>query len=187
MLKKYHNKTQKRLGLVLLGLISFSLFSCNNKIKEKEDKNIQPMQTIINANIIRSVDAEVEIELKSDIIHNFDGDSARMVFPKGVRAWFYDDMQKVNTYLEADYAINYQNSNQVLLRDSIMIIDYVKKDTIYCQELIWEKSLKRVYSNKPVMRIGVNGIAYGDGFESNERMDSLRIKNPRGTQYIYEE
>lgn len=176
----------KRLGLVLLGLISFSFFSCRDKVSDIKEGANYPIQIIKNAKIFRSIDGKVEVELRSDLIYNYDGDSARMLFPKGLKAWFYDENQGVKTYLESLYAINYQNSSKVYLRDSIMIIDYGKHDTIYCKELIWDKNLNRVYSNKTVKRVGANGIAWGDGFESNQRMDSLRINNIRGTQYIYE-
>lgn len=177
----------RRLDLLTVGLIFFLFISCN---KETETGHIDysiPVQTIKNANIIRSNGAKAEVQIKSQLILNYEGDSARMVFPEGVCVWFYDNDLKVKNYLESLYAINYQNSSKVYLRDSILIIDYINKDSIYCEELVWDKSKEIIYSNKTVKRVGENGISWGDGFESNENMDSLKIRNPRGTHYIYEE
>jgi len=126
-------------------------------------------------------------QIKAPVIYSYDGDSARMVFPKGLKVWFYNNDLSVKSTLVAKYAINYNNSNKVYLRDSIEIINYKEKDTIYCKELVWDKTLKTITSDKEVKRSSLSGIAYGDGFQGNEQMDSIRIKNPRGTQYVSED
>ena len=50
-----------------------------------------------------------------------------MVFPKGLKVWFYNNDLSVKSTLVAKYAINYNNSNKVYLRDSIEIINYKEK------------------------------------------------------------
>jgi LPS export ABC transporter protein LptC len=110
-----------------------------------------------------------------------------MAFPKGLKVWFYNKDLSLKSTLIAKYAISYNNSNKVFLKDSIEIVNYNNKDTIYCKELIWDKNLKTITSDKEVRRQSLSGIAYGDGFQSNEQMDSVRIKNLRGTQYVSED
>lgn len=162
--------------------------SCNEKspsgVKGIKGK---PTQIVKFADIFRSQNGQVEVQIKTPIAYNYDGDSARMVFPKGIKVWFYNKDLSIKSTLTANFAINYNNSNKVYLRDSIQIINYNNKDTIYCQELVWDKNLKRITSDKQVRRSSTSGIAYGDGFQSNEQMDSVRIKNPRGTQFVSED
>lgn len=175
-----------RVDLLFISLSSLLfIVGCEGKSPSGEKGIVgKPVQIIKAAKILRSQNGDVEVQIKTPLIYNYDGDSARMVFPKGVNVWFYNNDLTVKSTLVAKYAVNYNNSNKVYLRDSIKIINYKNKDTLYCQELIWDKSLKTISSNKIVKRNSSSGIAFGDGFESNEQMDSLRIKNPRGTQYI---
>jgi len=177
-----------RMSLFFISLFSFLfIIACKDDIDQKPViKKERPIQVIKFADIFRSQDGNVEVEIKAPLINNYDGKNARMEFPKGVNAWFFNSDLTVKSTLSAKFAVNYQNNSKVYLRDSIVIINYNNKDTIYCQELIWEKSLKRIFSNKQVKRVSESGIAWGEGFESNETMDSIRIKNPRGTQYIKE-
>jgi LPS export ABC transporter protein LptC len=171
---------------IIISLSSlFFLISCESKSPSgKKPSKGQPVQVIKQADILRSQNGDVEIEIKSPIIYNYDGDSARMVFPKGVKVWFYNKDLTVKAILKANYAISYNNNNKVYLKDSIEIINYNNKDTIYCQELTWNKNLRTIISNKQVRRLSQSGIAYGDGFQSNEQMDSVHIIKLRGVQYV---
>lgn len=175
-----------RVDLYFISLSSLLfIIGCEGKSPSGEKGLIgKPVQIIKSANILRSQNGDLEVQIKTPLIYNYDGDSARMVFPKGVKVWFYNNDLTIKSTLVAKYAVNFNNSNKVYLRDSIEIINYKNKDTLYCQELIWDKSLKTISSNKKVQRNSSSGIAFGDGFQSNEQMDSLRIKNPRGTQYV---
>jgi LPS export ABC transporter protein LptC len=178
-----------RIVLVFLSLSSLMfLAGCKGKSPSGEKGIIgKPVQVVKSADILRSQNGELEVQIKTPIVYNYDGDSARMVFPEGVKVWFYNNDLTIKSTLVAKYAINYNNSNKVYLRDSIEIINYNNQDTIYCQELVWDKSVKTISSDKQVQRNSSSGIAYGDGFQSNEQMDSVRIRNPRGTQYVSED
>ena len=186
---KYINQIVKINLLIIIGLSSLLfLNSCKGKSPSGEKGLIgKPTQIVKFADILRSQNGKVEVQIKAPIIYNYDGDSARMEFPKGLKVWFYNNDLTVKSTLVAKYAINYNNSNKVYLRDSIQIINYKEKDTIFCKELVWDKTLKTKVSDKEVMRSSLSGIAYGDGFQGNEQMDSIRIKNPRGTQYVSED
>ncbi|MDR0970853.1 MAG: LPS export ABC transporter periplasmic protein LptC [Bacteroidales bacterium] len=176
--------------LILISVFSFlCFFSCENKTKNKisQKKDNSPSQIIKQAHIFRSQNGEVEVEIKSPLIQSYEGDSARMIFPKGVKVKFFNEDMTIKSTLVANYAINYNNSNKVYLRDSIVIINYNNEDTIYCQDLIWDRDLKIVSSEKKVQRNSASGIAYGDGFISSENMDSVRIKNHRGIQVVKED
>lgn len=173
----------------IIGLSSLLvLFSCSGRSPSGEKGIIgKPIQIIKYADILRSQNGQVEVQIKAPIIYNYDGDSARMVFPEGLEAWFYNEDLSIKSTLVADYAINYNSSNKVFLRDSIKIINFKDQDTIYCKELVWDKTNKTISSDKKVRRSNLSGIAFGDGFQSNEQMDSIRIKNPRGTQFVSED
>ncbi|MDD4529632.1 MAG: LPS export ABC transporter periplasmic protein LptC [Bacteroidales bacterium] len=175
--------------LIIIGLSSLLLFiSCQGERPSGEKGKIgKPTQIVKFADILRSQNGKVEVQIKAPIVYNYDGDSARMAFPKGLKVWFYNKDLSLKSTLIAKYAITYNNSNKVFLKDSIEIVNYNNKDTIYCKELIWDKNLKTITSDKEVRRQSLSGIAYGDGFQSNEQMDSVRIKNLRGTQYVSED
>lgn len=183
-----NNVIIKLTKFAIISLFLVLLAACSGKSPSgKKGMEGKPTQIVKYADIYRSQNGQVEVRIETPLVYNYDGDSSKMIFPDGVKVWFYNNDLTIKSFLKANYAINYNNSNHVYLRDSIEIINYNNKDTLYCQELVWDRTLKTISSDKQVRRQSASGIAYGDGFQSNEQMDSLRIKNPRGTQFVSDE
>ena len=173
----------------IFSLFAFSflllLVACKgNSPSGKKPKSNKPMQSITNATILRSENGIVQLQIKAPLINNYTQDSTRIEFPKGVRATFYNPNMSVKSLLIAGYAINYNRENKVYLGDSIIIINYNDKDTIFCHDIVWDRTQRMIYSSHTVKRVSAQGVSWGDSFVSNETMDSLRVINSRGTQIV---
>ncbi|MEE1098013.1 MAG: hypothetical protein U0K83_06760, partial [Bacteroidales bacterium] len=121
--------------------LSFSILSCSEKetmVVEQEQKQY-PLQVIKDAQLLRSLNGGVDIEVKTPLIEMYSGDSARMISPKGIEVLFLNPDLTSKAYLTADYAINYNNTNLYYVKDNVVIIDYKEQDTFYCQDLYWIK------------------------------------------------
>ncbi len=168
--------------------LSFSIFSCSEKetmVVEQEQKQY-PLQVIKDAQLLRSLNGGVDIEVKTPLIEMYSGDSARMISPKGIEVLFLNPDLTSKAYLTADYAINYNNTNLYYVKDNVVIIDYKEQDTFYCQDLYWIKDSALLRTDLPVRRQSSAGTDYGDGLRATESFDSVKIKNPHGSQ-LFEE
>ncbi|MDR0789547.1 MAG: LPS export ABC transporter periplasmic protein LptC [Bacteroidales bacterium] len=164
------------------------LCSCDNGLTPSGEKAPadKPTNIIKQAHIYRSSNAEVNIEIFAPLIHNFEGDSAKMEFPQGAKAIFFNKDMSVKSVITADYALQQKPSNDFLLRQNVRIVNYKSEDTIYCEDLIWQKQSQRIYTQKPVRRQSKTGTDYGEGLEANEAMDSVTIVRPHGNQIVEE-
>src|SRR4051812_28951947 len=59
-------------------------------------------------------------------------------FPKTLYAEFYNDQEQKETRLTALYGKYKDRDNIIYLRDSVKIINMIKGDTIYCEDLWWD-------------------------------------------------
>lgn len=171
-------------------LALFCCLVCCTKKEEKQikavDKNI-PTQVINDAHLLRSVSGNVDIELKASVIEIYSGDSARMCCPKGIDVLFLEKDLTHKAKLTADYAINHSDSKLYYVKDNVVIIDYKEQDTFYCQDLYWVKDSALLRTDLPVRRQSSSGTDYGDGLRATDSFDSVRIKNPHGSQIVEED
>ena len=137
--------------------------------------------------LYKSENGKVQAFLVSSLVETYSGDSARTVFPQGLKVTFFNDNLSDKALLTANYAVDYQGTNLVHLQDSVKIINYNNKDTMYCHDLYWNKDAKIIYSNNPIRRYTADGQDFGDGMTANELFDSVTIINPHGKQTVNDE
>jgi LPS export ABC transporter protein LptC len=104
-------------------------------------------------------------------------------FPNSLYTEFYNDEQQKESNLTAHYGKYKDGENLVYLRDSVRIINILKGDTIYCDDLYWDRNRPGVefYTNKPVHIRQKDGQHLdGDGMEAAQSFKDYHIINPRG-------
>ncbi|MBL7684171.1 MAG: LPS export ABC transporter periplasmic protein LptC [Flavipsychrobacter sp.] len=98
---------------------------------------------------------------------------------KGIRVEFYDDSMNVESTLTARYARYYEKQGNILIRDSIVIVNK-KGEKLNTEELVWNQSAKKLFTEKFVKITTASQVMYGDGLEANEDFTWYRILNPKG-------
>jgi LPS export ABC transporter protein LptC len=169
------------------GLLFFSLLSCTNdmeKIKSVSKELKTPEQYLNNTEMIRSDSGVIQMKLMTPRLERYKTPESIEKFPKGIQIEFYDLNLKPKAFLRADWAINYEDRNQMEAKQNVVIVDYRKGDTIYTEHIIWDQSRKVIYSNEFVKRINKDGVLYGKGFEADETFENLVLFQPRSTMYI---
>ena len=145
------------------------------------DKKEMPLQTLSNAEILRSNNGNVQTRITAPEINRYDGENARTEYPKGVTMEFFDNDKKVKTRLSAKYAIDIERKKQIIARNNVVIIDYQSGDTTYMETLVWDRDNKRIFSNNPLMSVNGQRVTYGDGFVSDDKLENPKILRQRGT------
>ena len=177
--------------LLLAGVVSLFTIcvSCSNDMETIRffEKKEMPLQTLSDAEILRSKDGNVQVRVLAPEINRYDGENARTEYPKGVLLQFYDANKKVKSTLTAKYAIDSDRKNQIIARNNVIIIDHQTGDTTYMETLVWDRNEKRIFSNNPLMSVNGQRVTYGDGFVSDEKLENPRILRQRGTIEFDEE
>ncbi len=91
-------------------------------------------------------------------------------FPKKLHVDFYNDSGKIESILDARYAKYTETQSRVLLKDSVRFIGLKNGDTLYCNELYWDRNRQpyQFYTESPTQvrtkMQNINSI----GFETSQ-------------------
>lgn len=157
--------------------------SCVNdleKVKQFDKQNL-PDQTIKDANIHRSSQGRLQLVMEAPLIEMWDAPESKTEYRQGVKLQFFNGPNNPTALLTARYAISYDSRQEMLVRDSVVIIDLRSGDTNYLQDLVWNSLEHRIYSCHPVRSINGQRVTYGDAFESDDAFDAPQIVHQRGT------
>lgn len=104
-------------------------------------------------------------------------------FPNTLSTEFFNELQVKESRLTASYGKYKEGENIVYLRDSVIIINILKGDTIICDDLYWDRNRPGVefYTNKPVHIRQKDGQHLdGEGMEASQSFKDYHIITPRG-------
>ena len=169
-------------GYLLLPLCML-LAACGNTMEEVGlfDSETPPEQTIRDGHVMRSENGRLQFDMTAPLIVKYRKPDARTVYPEGVEVTFFDEELLPKAFFTARYATQWDSTDMLRARDSVVIIDFRSHDTVYLQDLVWDSQQKRVYSENPVRAVNGMRITYGDSFESDDRFTNPRIIRQRGT------
>ena len=175
----------KRQHLCLLVLSSYFLLltACGNDIEKTKifEPHTLPASTIRNAKIQRSEQGKLQLVMTAPIMEQYTEPEAKTEYPKGVNAHFFNGYNHPTAILRARYAASYDKRQTMHVRDSVVIIDLQRGDTIYLHNLTWDQLQHRVYSDTLVRTKNGARVTYGDRFESDDAFQSPQIFHQRGT------
>jgi LPS export ABC transporter protein LptC len=114
-------------------------------------------------------------------------DSPYTEFPRTLHVDFFQDSVSRNetpvieSKLDAHYGKYLQNQDKVYLRDSVVVKNILKGDTVYCQELWWDQHTERFTTDKPVRINTKDKILFGTGMEADQNFRWYTIRHLTGT------
>ena len=169
--------------LLVLASCSLLLTACGNDIEKTKmfEPQSLPETTIKNAKIQRSENGQLQLVMRAPLIEKYSTPEEKTEYPKGVVMHFYDGYDKPTGILHARYAVSLDKRETMIVRDSVVIIDLQRGDTIYLQDLTWNQMEHRIYSQNPLHSKNGPRVTYGDKFESDDAFQSPIIFHQRGT------
>ena len=108
-------------------------------------------------------------------------DSPYAEFPRSLHVDFYNAAMQVESQLDALYGKYLQNQDKVYLRDSVVVKNVLKGDTVRCQELWWDQHTERFTTDKPVRIYTKDKILFGTGMEADQNFRWYTIRKLTGT------
>jgi LPS export ABC transporter protein LptC len=166
------------------------LFSCENDISKIKVSNAEELP-IIQSNGIQTIysdSAVVRLKITGPELKEFaetDDKEAYIEFPKGLKATFYNQSGRIESSLEAEYAIFWKKVKQFEARTNVVVKNFSEKQELFTEQLFWDKDEEKIWSDKFVKIITENGPTYGEeGFESDQNFAKFRIKKSRGQMTV---
>lgn len=160
-----------------------TLASCVNDpaVVNSFSKNAKiPLQTLNNVDAIYSDSAKMKFHITAPVMEVFGGSNPYEEMTKGVKVEFYNDSQKVSSYLTSNYAIN-KKREQIMEAKNDVVFMNTKGERLNTEHLIWNGKTRRIHTDAGVKITTKDQVIIGTGLDSDERFEEYEIKNITGT------
>ncbi len=158
--------------------------SCDKNEIEKIEQVIAeenlPSESSTNVEILFSDSAQLTLRLKSPKLNRYDTENPYMEFPEGLKLVFYNSLEKPESQIECNYAINQIKSKIMEAKDDVIVINK-DGEKLNTEHLIWDQGNKIIHTEEFVRITTKDEIIYGDGLEATEDFSKYTIKNLTGT------
>lgn len=163
----------------------FFLFSCENDstVVNNLNKKIIGTEKATDIKINYTTGGKAKAILTAPLMLHAEEAATYYEFPNSLYAEFYNEEEVKETKLTALYGKYKDGESIVYLRDSVKIINMLKGDTIYCEDLWWDRNRPGVefYTEKKV-RIRQRDGQYlnGNGMEASQSFKTYHMLHVNG-------
>ncbi len=127
------------------------VFACENDINEVNNQFTKKtaVEEAIQVESFLSQGGKVKAKLVSPYMKRYMADSPYLEFPRTLHVDFFGDTTSIiESTLDARYARQMEFERKVLLRDSVIVINKLKGDTLRTSELWWDQNKEEFYTTK---------------------------------------
>lgn len=159
----FHN-----IKLAALLISCFFVCSCENDIRDVDAlmKRQTGVEEALQVTSYLSQEGMMKARLKSPFMLRHQADSAYVEFPRTLHVDFYNDSLEIESILDAKYARYREYEDKVYLRDSVVVINLMKGDTLKTDELWWDQNTQEFYTDKAVEIRQRDKTVYGTGLKA---------------------
>ena len=167
-------------------LIPLVIFACRNR-KELIDEPLYegPIVTMDSIYTKMSDSADVVLILKAARQNNFEGGDKE--WPEGLYLENLNDAGELISTFQADYVYYSAKENLYHSEGNVVVKSVENGDELNTEELFWNPSEKRFYTDRYVTIQSEDEIHTGEGLTANQDFSSYTILKPQGTLVLDEE
>jgi len=169
---------------VFLLCILAGFISCKNdlaKINSLLSVDDSSIEVIKGVDMLYSDSAKVRVHIVSPVLNKYINQTKPYEeFPHGISVEFIDDYQNVYSKLTAKYAIRMNNDNRIIIRDSIVMFNYVTKTKLETSELIWDQTGRKIYNNKFAKISNPKDTLFGYSFFADQDFSYYEMRQMGG-------
>ncbi|MDE7150484.1 MAG: LPS export ABC transporter periplasmic protein LptC [Bacteroidales bacterium] len=173
--------------ILLFRVVAFAAVAClawtcrsPHKGLPYENPETAPVQAVYNSVSSFTDSGRVQMTMESPLMYNYSDEKGTQIFPTGVHSVFLNGFGQVNVDLVSDSAINIQDDKMMKFYGNVVVKDYRNGDTLYTEALYWNQRTRKIYSDVHVRKVSPGLILEGDGFDSDEEMNDVQLRRPRG-------
>lgn len=141
----------KKIAVFFTGCIF--LLACENNsqdIRNATEKKLG-IEEATRVDINYTLGGKAKAKLTSPVMLRVEDTLPYVEFPKTLHVDFYNEAGVIESILDARYARYTESQSRVLLRDSVRFIGLKNGDTLYCNELYWDRNrpVYQFYTESP--------------------------------------
>jgi len=160
------------------------LSSCENSIKNTPS-SLQRKPVPEEGEKIESYlseGAKVKGKLTSPYMLRYQkADTPYSEFPRTLHVDFYTDSLQIESQMDAKYGKYLPNQNKVFLRDSVVVKNVLKGDTLHCKYLWWDQQTQKFTTDDSVAIYTKDKILFGNGMEADQNFRWYTITHFKGS------
>src|SRR6476620_5237918 len=179
-MKRGFKQTLYLIAATVLGC--FFVMSCENDEK-KIDALLSKKTGLEEGKDIESYlsqDGMLKARLRSPYMLRYLVDTPYLEFPRKLHVDFYNDSTKIESTLDALYARYRENQRIVYLKDSIVVINLLRGDTLKTDELWWDQNKQSFYTDKNVEIRKPTQTIFGKGLTAAQNFSEYTIYKING-------
>lgn len=164
-----------------------TLFACEGNYKNIQKMVMadnEPLAVGININLKYTDSGRVLTNLLAPRLLDYSNyEFPYQEFPEGIEVRFWDEEGKRST-VTSDYAIRYDDTNLVDLRNNVVLIT-ADSLILEAEQLYWDQESKWVFTDRPYkMKLKDGSYNNGARFDSNEEFTNFLSRKNEGVQLI---
>lgn len=169
-------------------IVLLALASCKNdpvEVHAVTKKDSLPLMTTTNIDLLYTDSARLKAHLTAPLAEDYGGSIPKTFFTQGVFVRFYDEFEKENSSLKADYA-EYSEKEQLMLAKKNVIVVNIKGEQLNTEKLIWDGKRQKIHTDAFVKITTADQVIMGNGLESDQTFTEYEIKDITGTIMLNE-
>ena len=164
-------------------ILFFSINACKDNLHKTNtvvDKSAMDTEKADSVTILYSNKGKLKAKLQAKtFIHVLENTEPYVEMKDSLKMIFFGDNKEVTSTITALRGRYFEANNNVLLRDSVKIINN-KNEELHTSELVWNEASKQFFTEKFVTIKTPTQIIFGDGMEANQDFSYYKILNPKG-------
>jgi len=181
---------RKYFYLTLALTITDIILSCENKADSIANSDILnlPTLTVKKFSTVFADSGKIQMIMAAPLMESYENkEEPYSEFRMGFDIIYYDGKKDSVGRVTSKYAL-YTNKKKLWeLRDSVVVINFDSNYKIETEELFWDQQ-KDIFFNDRFLKFSSDDqIVYGNGFESDSRLNKRKIRNVSGPIYLREE
>ncbi len=164
-------------------LFGFLFISCDRDFKEiQRVSKVEFVPTSEAENfVMRYTDsARIKSILKSPLMYDYSNlEYAFTEFPKGVHVTMFDENAK-QSYIEADYAINFAKSEVIDLQGNVKITSHNGR-ILETDQMYYDRQREWIFTELDCKLTVPNGVYFVKGFDAKSDLTQLEGRNFSGS------
>lgn len=183
--------TKYTISVLLAVIVFFVIASCTKKDADRIDFKFDPelVPSMVTDSVVTLIsDSGVtRYKLIADVWEIYDkAKEPYWYFPDGLYLERFDENLDIEATIVADSAWNFTKKKLWRLKGSVEIIN-MEGDEFRSDELFWDQSKAKVYSDKYIEIKKGSMELRGYGFESNQEMTDYKISRPHDGKLPFED
>lgn len=160
------------------------LVACENDLRDiqKMTEKKTAIEEAYKVETFMSQDGKMKARLTAPYMLRYLADSPYVEFPRSLHVDFYNDTMAMESQVDALYGKYREWEKRVFLRDTVVVMNKLKGDTLRTRELWWDQQTEKFYTDKPVYIHTKDKVFFGaHGMEAAQNFEWWVLKQGAGT------